>query len=313
MNRGEIVTEVFERGFAMLNVAGTNEVQEITVKAKAGNIKISFDGQTTALIAYNATAAAMQTALEALSNVDAEDIVVTGGPGDEGGTKPYVLTFGGQYEETNVSAVTTDVSGLTEGTKTAAVTTKTAGVGGSRARVRRWVSQAYRAICDHKPWPFLYATKEGEAPLEIEDFGHVQAVVDLTNRNPLEPITLNQVLLGDPKLDGVGNAEYWYTTDGKTISIAPANTSITLKAHYRKAVAELKRDSDEPLFDVAYHDLIVDGAVIKGYKSTDNFEAAAKVLEDYERQLGGMVHALMKPNYDKERRLTRAGRGGDYL
>lgn len=108
--------------------AGTNEVQEITVKAKKGTFKISFEGETTAAIKFNATAGEVQAALEALGGIDPGDVVVTGGPGDETGTAPYVLTFGGQFAEEDVPAVTTDVSGLEEGTKTATVTTKTAGV-----------------------------------------------------------------------------------------------------------------------------------------------------------------------------------------
>ncbi|MFB7428788.1 hypothetical protein ACFC0K_36510 [Streptomyces hydrogenans] len=43
-----------------------------------GNFTITHSGQTTAAIAYNATAAAVQAALEALSNVNSGDIVVTG-------------------------------------------------------------------------------------------------------------------------------------------------------------------------------------------------------------------------------------------
>lgn len=104
-----------------------DEVQEIQVKATKGNFKIAFDGETTGNIKFNASAAEVQAALEALSNVDPGDIVVTGGPGDATGTTPYVLTFGGQYAGTNVPAVTTDESGLEEGTKKATVTTKTAG------------------------------------------------------------------------------------------------------------------------------------------------------------------------------------------
>lgn len=140
----------------------------------------------------------------------------------------------------------------------------------------------------------------------------MQAVSDLTNDNSLEPITLNQALLGDPDLDSSGNPEYWYTEDGETIKIFPANTSANVKVYYRKTPAALG-DEDEPIFHSDYHDIIVTRVRAKVYKATDNFEAAAELLKDYERELDGMVHALMKINYDKERRMTRAGRVGDYL
>ena len=84
--------------------AVTNEVQTLTVTGgpTGGTFTITFSGQTTAAIAYNATAAVVQAALEALSNVDPGDIVVTGNAGG-----PWTLTYGGQYLGENVGAVTT--------------------------------------------------------------------------------------------------------------------------------------------------------------------------------------------------------------
>lgn len=84
--------------------AVTNEVQTLTVTGgpTGGTFTITFSGQTTAAIAYNATAAAVQTALEALSNVNPGDIKVTGNAGG-----PWTLTFGGQYLGDNVASVTT--------------------------------------------------------------------------------------------------------------------------------------------------------------------------------------------------------------
>lgn len=184
---------------------------------------------------------------------------------------------------------------------------------GGEARINRWIQQAIREICDYKPWPFLFTTKEGAMPLVIADLGHVVAVSDLTNRNPIEPATINQLLLGDPNLTGLGQAEFWFTEDGKTIKVYPfPNAGGSFKVRYRKVPAELA-DNEEPIIPKDYHDLIVSRVRVKVYKATDNFEAAAEILKDYERERGGMVHALMKPNYDEERRLTRSGRSGDYV
>jgi hypothetical protein len=182
---------------------------------------------------------------------------------------------------------------------------------GGEDRINRWLNQAHRWLCDFKPWPFLFAEQEGTAPLTIAELGHVVAVSDVTNRNPLEPVTVNQLLLGDPNLDGVGSAEYWYTEDGKTIKVYPASGA-TFNVRYRKVPVVLA-DADEPLIPEDYQELIITRARVEVYKATDNFEAAAEILKDYERGRGEMVHALMKPNYDKERRITRTGRRGDYL
>jgi hypothetical protein len=184
---------------------------------------------------------------------------------------------------------------------------------GGEARINRWIQQAIRDICDFKPWPFLFAEKEGAMPLAIADLGHVIAVSDLTNRNPLEPATLNQLLLGDPTLTGVGQAEYWFTQDGKTVKVWPApDGGGSFKVRYRKVPVAIA-DNEEPIIPADYHDLIVTRVRVKVYKATDNWEAATEAWKDYERERNGMVHALMKANYDKERRQTRSGSAGDYL
>jgi hypothetical protein len=89
-----------------------NEVQVITPTGtvEGGTYTLTFDGQTTAPIAAGASAATVQAALEALSNVAPGDIVVTGGPLTE---QPLVLTFGGAYAGVDVPQVTVDGSGLT--------------------------------------------------------------------------------------------------------------------------------------------------------------------------------------------------------
>jgi hypothetical protein len=182
---------------------------------------------------------------------------------------------------------------------------------GGEARINRWIQQAIREICDFKPWPFLFATKEGAAPLEIADLGHVVSMLDVTNSNPLDPTSLHEVLLANPKLDAVGNAESWYIDDGTKIKVYPSSSAV-FKVYYKKVPAELA-DNDVPIIPVDYHDVIVDRVRVKAYKRGDNNKAAAEALADYERQLGLMVHALMKPNYDKERRIARSGAAGDYL
>jgi hypothetical protein len=93
----------------------TNEQQTINLgAASAGSITITFAGQTTGSIAFNALAATVQTALEGLSNVDPGDIIVTGGALPA----TITLTFAGQYAGTNVAQVTVTPTGLTGGTVT---------------------------------------------------------------------------------------------------------------------------------------------------------------------------------------------------
>lgn len=103
-----------------------SEVQRATITGipTGGTFTLTYSGQTTAAIAYNATAAAVQSALEALSNIAPGDVTVTGGPGP--GT-PYDVAFGGAYAGTDVTQMTAAGS-FTGGTSPAiAITTTTAG------------------------------------------------------------------------------------------------------------------------------------------------------------------------------------------
>ena len=114
-------------GFAVPLVASANEAQTVTITGTptGGTATLTFDGETTVAIAYNAVAATVLAALEGLSNIEAGSVVVTGGPGP--GTA-WVVTFSGpQYLGANVPLMTA-TSSLTGGTTPAiAVTTTTAG------------------------------------------------------------------------------------------------------------------------------------------------------------------------------------------
>lgn len=88
-----------------VNTPQQNEVQTVTITGTptGGTFTLTAPGVgTTAAIAYNAAAAAVQTALNDLLGAGA--VVVTGGPGP--GT-PYVLTFSGlEWANTDVALFT---------------------------------------------------------------------------------------------------------------------------------------------------------------------------------------------------------------
>lgn len=93
---------------------GADEVQTVTITGTptGGTFTLTFDGDTTANIAYNATAAALRAALEALDSIGEGNVVVTGGPGP--GT-PYVVTFKNALGGQDVELMTKDTA-LTGGT-----------------------------------------------------------------------------------------------------------------------------------------------------------------------------------------------------
>lgn len=109
----------FDEGNDEWNVwAGqTNEVNTITsnaTPATAGTFTLTVFGQTTAAIAYDADAAAIQAALELLSTVDAGDVTAVQTAGTDLGDASAVvtLTWGGQYAGQDVT-ITANFAGLT--------------------------------------------------------------------------------------------------------------------------------------------------------------------------------------------------------
>lgn len=106
-----------------------NEVQTITITGTptGGTFTLTYGGQTTSAIAFNATASAVQAALVALTSVGSGGVTVSGGPGP--GT-PYVATFGGLLAGMNLSNMTATGT-FTGGTTPAiAVTETTPGASG---------------------------------------------------------------------------------------------------------------------------------------------------------------------------------------
>ena len=53
--------------------------------------------------------------------------------------------------------------------------------------------------------------------------------------------------------------------------------------------------------------------MVRAYKNRDQYEAAQFVRQEWERGMKGMTHALLKPNYDNDKKILRTGSPADYL
>ena len=94
----------------------TNGYQTVTVNATGGTFTLTFQGQTTANIAYDADAGAMKGALEALSNIGVGEVDVS-----KSGSTFNVFIGGTPADSGTVPLFTSNPSGLTGGAQTAAV------------------------------------------------------------------------------------------------------------------------------------------------------------------------------------------------
>lgn len=91
----------------------TNEKQTLTMStaggaATGGAFTLTYSGQTTSTIAYNASAATVQAALEALSNIGAGDVTVTGSAAG-----PWTVEFTGALDQTDVALMTSNAASVT--------------------------------------------------------------------------------------------------------------------------------------------------------------------------------------------------------
>lgn len=99
----------------VIDCAQRNEIQQIVISGTptGGTFTITYDGQTTGTIAYNASAATVQSALEALSNIAVGDVVCTGGafPGTA-----VLVEFAAALANMDVAQMTVGTNSLTGGT-----------------------------------------------------------------------------------------------------------------------------------------------------------------------------------------------------
>jgi len=107
--------------------SGVDAVQSVTVAASSGTFTLTFSGVTTAPLAFNASAAAVQSALEALQPI---------GPGNVSVTGAYLVAFTNRLGKWPTPPLSADGSGLAGGTVT--VQTVVDGVSAPGASLPPW-------------------------------------------------------------------------------------------------------------------------------------------------------------------------------
>lgn len=100
-------------------VAGTDCVQTTTHygSATGGTRTFTFNGFTTAPLAYNASTGTVQTAMRALLSINGANVTVSGSAGSS-----YVFTFSGELASRELPLITVDESGITGGSIFASLT-----------------------------------------------------------------------------------------------------------------------------------------------------------------------------------------------
>jgi hypothetical protein len=188
----------FNYGVAAAPSGGTSEVQTETVTGTGGTRQFVFtrayNRQVSAAVAYNANAAAVQAALEAMSNIGAGNVAV-----GQAGAGPYVntITFQGELANEDVSLLES-ISAVTGPSAGVAIVQTTPGVGRTHAISRLGVG-LYQL-----PFTTLYVGFRGsdKQPVIFKNVVCDVLRVRSTNR---EKVTATVQLIGSGDLqDAVG-------------------------------------------------------------------------------------------------------------
>jgi hypothetical protein len=87
---------------------GANEQQQVTIKASAGQFRLSFKGDTTSDLAHDASAAEVQAVLEALPSIGPAGVTVTKGPSDASSSRYLVAFSGASLKEEDQEALSAE-------------------------------------------------------------------------------------------------------------------------------------------------------------------------------------------------------------
>jgi len=115
---------------SQISLVAVNAVQTLTGAGTwtSGTFTLTYNGQTTAAIPFNATAAQVQTALGLLTNIGPGQVTCTGGP--LSGT-PVLVTFGGMLAGLPIALMSASTANIVGG-GTLTPSTSTVGVAGGR-------------------------------------------------------------------------------------------------------------------------------------------------------------------------------------
>lgn len=166
------------------------------------------------------------------------------------------------------------------------------------SRTEGYLNDAYLLdICEEEDWPFLEDLAEGPAPLEISDLRTVEYVTNLTNPSKLDPL-LSARITDDwnPDLTQTGTPSLYYLTKGTTVNVFPTAAD-ELAVRYWKVPIRLTGTA-EPLLPERWHSLIIDAAVARAYRNSDDWELSTTAKGTFEAELQRMRDSLLNGQHD---------------
>lgn len=181
--------------------------------------------------------------------------------------------------------------------------------GAGLVRVKAWLNQAYQEVCEVDEWPFLRtASTPGPAPVTITDLRSVIFVQDSSNDVMLYPIDERTLRAQDADLASTGNPTSYWLDGLSTLRVHPINTTATIAVFYYRVPADLSADGDTPVVPARYHDLLVDLAVSKAAKDSQDWQGYQVLRTEADRAVQAMRRTLMDRHLDAPEFMDYAAR-----
>lgn len=172
-----------------------NAVQSLTINATGGTFTITYSAQTTAAIAWNATPAAVQSALWLISSINPGNVIVTGTPATATSVGTYTLTFSGVLSGQAITTVTTTATSLTGGAGTATPAAVTAGSPSQLIGYSTDVTSSAWAANQPKTFVLANASTGYTIPYTVPDDGIVYATIFMTKTTTFPSLVCNTLPL----------------------------------------------------------------------------------------------------------------------
>lgn len=162
----------------------------------------------------------------------------------------------------------------------------------SDARLGSFINQGRQELDRMFLWPWREKSVTGTSPISITDLGVIEAVINTSqNDMPLAGRQFRDLLdfYGDLSASGAAWCYYVAWPSGTAaVATFPSNAD-TIGVQYWRVTPDLASASDEPAAPVEVHSLIVDLAVVRGYRAKDNHESARELRAEVEGQLDALL------------------------
>jgi hypothetical protein len=227
-----------------------NEVQTLTITGAptGGTFKLAYKSVSTATIAYNATSAAVQAALEALSTIGSGNVVCAGGPLP---ASPVTITFQGLLAGSNLPLVTVNSAAFTAGTTPAATVAETTPGSGLYDPLGGWfplggTKNGVNPSMNNTEEEFTIDQQKvsiGVLPNEFT-WAFTTSLVEVTPENlafvwDMGPVTLNTLPAIPEKKVGFGAPDGYTVRSIAIVHRRPTTQGSLLRAHYfRKMIRQ---------------------------------------------------------------------------